>query len=347
MTNRREFLLGAGAVAAGTGVLSAQAAELDPKVREAGKLIVKPTGMPITGTFLDEISDDIPHQNWGAKEWDADFRHMKAIGIDTVIMIRCGIRNFITYPSKHLMAQGCYQPSVDLLELFLSLSDKHSMKFFFGLFNPLKGFDDYVEENKYVIEEVSKCYMHHESFAGWYISSEIGRKVPGCIEGINRMGRDCKAASGGKPTFISPWIDGRKAISAWDPKVVKETGVSVGEHEREWTEIFDGIHDVVDYCAFQDGFLDFSELDEFFAVNKHLCDKFGMQCWMNAESFDRDMPIKFLPIKFDKLRMKLEAAARCKLDKVVTFEFSHFMSPQSMYLSAGRLYDLYRDYFRM
>lgn len=23
----------------------------------------------------------------------------------------------------------------------------------------------------------------------------------------------------------------------------------------------------------------------------------------NAESFDRDMPIKFLPIKFDKLRM--------------------------------------------
>ncbi len=26
--------------------------------------------------------------------------------------------------------------------------------------------------------------------------------------------------------------------------------------------------------------------------------------------FDRDMPIRFLPIKFDKLRMKLEAAKR-------------------------------------
>ena len=23
----------------------------------------------ITGTFLDEISHDIPHQNWGKKEW--------------------------------------------------------------------------------------------------------------------------------------------------------------------------------------------------------------------------------------------------------------------------------------
>ena len=34
--------------------------------------------MRITGTFLDEISHDIPHQNWGREEWDADFRAMKA-----------------------------------------------------------------------------------------------------------------------------------------------------------------------------------------------------------------------------------------------------------------------------
>jgi len=54
-----------------------------------------------------------------------------------------------------------------------------------------------------------------------------------------------------------------------------------------------------------------------------------------AETFDRDMPIHFLPIKFDKLRLKLEAAARCGYDKAITFEFSHFMSPQSAYLQAG------------
>ena len=44
-----------------------------------------------------------------------------------------------------------------------------------------------------------------------------------------------------------------------------------------------------------------------------MADKYGIECWTNAESFDRDMPIKFLPIKFDKLRMKLEAAARQKV----------------------------------
>ena len=28
--------------------------------------------MRIKGTFLDEISHDIPHQNWGEAEWDRD-----------------------------------------------------------------------------------------------------------------------------------------------------------------------------------------------------------------------------------------------------------------------------------
>ena len=78
--------------------------------------------MKITGTFLDEISHDIPHQNWGEKEWDRDFAAMKAMGIDTVILIRCGHRRFITYPSEILMKQEkCYCPPVDLVEMFLRL----------------------------------------------------------------------------------------------------------------------------------------------------------------------------------------------------------------------------------
>ena len=34
--------------------------------------------MKITGTFLDEISHDGPHQNWGMKEWDRDFVAIEA-----------------------------------------------------------------------------------------------------------------------------------------------------------------------------------------------------------------------------------------------------------------------------
>ncbi len=92
--------------------------------------------MQITATFLDEISHDIPHQNWGRAEWDADFSHMKAVGIDTVILIRSGFQRWLTYPSKVLMQEeGCYQPPVDLVKMFLELADSHHMNFYFGLYD--------------------------------------------------------------------------------------------------------------------------------------------------------------------------------------------------------------------
>ncbi len=206
---------------------------------------------------------------------------------------------------------------------------------------------DLREDNKYVIDEVWENYgSKYKSFGGWYISGEISRATKGAIGAFHALGKQCKDISNGLPTFISPWIDGKKAIMG-TTKMTKEDAVSVQQHEKEWDEIFDGIHEVVDACAFQDGHIDYDELDAFFSVNKKLADKYGMQCWTNAESFDRDMPIRFLPIKFDKLRMKLEAAKRAGYDKAITFEFSHFMSPQSAYLQAGHLYDRYKEYFEI
>lgn len=88
-------------------------------------------GMPIKATFLDEVSWDIPHQNWGIKEWDADFRAMKRMGIDTVVMIRSGLGKWIASPFDSLLAtEDVYYPPVDLVELFLTLADKYDMKYF-------------------------------------------------------------------------------------------------------------------------------------------------------------------------------------------------------------------------
>ena len=367
MGNRRDFLkkmgvLGASALVA-PSVLAGERSFAAGKIKvndqptikpsEAGSLIVKPAnGLKITGTFLDEISHDIPHQNWGYAEWDRDFQYMKSIGIDTVIMIRSGYRKFITYPSKFLLSKGCYMPSVDLLEMYLSLADKYGMKFYFGLYDSGHYWDTgdmtlEIDYNRYVIDEVWENYgARHKSFAGWYISTEISRKTKGTIPTFHTLGKHSKDISGGLPTFISPWIDGKKAVMGTG-KLTNDQGVSVEEHEREWNEIFDGIHDVVNAVAFQDGHIDYDELDAFFSVNKKLADRYGMQCWTNAETFDRDMPIHFLPIKFDKLRLKLEAAKRCGYDKAITFEFSHFMSPQSAYQQAGHLYDRYREYFKI
>ena len=46
------------------------------------------------------------------------------------------------------------------------------------------------------------------------IQTRLERATKGAIESFRTMGRQCKEVSGGLPTFISPWIDGKKAVDA-------------------------------------------------------------------------------------------------------------------------------------
>ena len=312
--------------------------------------------MKIKATFLDEISHDIPHQNWGPKEWDADFAYMKDIGIEMVVLIRSGYKRWQTFPSKVLSKrEKCYTPPIDLVELFLSLSDKYGMQFYFGLYDSGRywvdsefwvdgNYEREVEVNKELIDEVWSTYGHHKSFAGWYLSQECSRNNGKIIEMFAQLGRYCKNASSGLPVLISPYIDGKKNISQYTNETSRTEAVTFQSHEKEWDEIFAGIQGAVDIVAFQDGHVEYDELVDFLKINKRLCDKYGLACWTNSETFDRDMPIKFLPIKWEKLKLKLELAAEAGIENAITFEFSHFMSPQSAYLQAGHLYNRYREY---
>lgn len=306
--------------------------------------------MRISGTFIDEISHDIPHQNWGPAEWELDFQAMKSVGINTVILIRSGYKRWITYPSIVLSKkEGCYQPPLDLVELFLRLSEKYGMDFYFGLYDSGKywtsgQYDKEIDINRSVIDEVWEKYGKWSSFKGWYISQEVSRRVGTISQTYAALGNHCKAVSGDLPTLISPYIDGTKAILSSQSTITREEAVSLEQHEKEWDEILAGLKGSVDIVAFQDGHVDFHELADYLRVNKTLADKHGLMSWTNAESFDRDMPIKFLPIKWEKLRMKLEAARQAGVDKAITFEFSHFMSPNSAYIQAHHLYNRYREY---
>ena len=302
---------------------------------------------------MDEISHDIPHQNWGEKEWDRDFQYMRDAGIESVILIRCGYRRWQTFPSEVLTREeGCYTPPVDLVDLFLRLSDKYGMKFWFGLYDSGKywtagEYEKEVAINRKVIDEVWARYGHHRSFAGWYLSQECSRNTGTIVDLYAGLGRYCKEVSGGLPTMISPYIDGTKNISQYVGSTSRaEGGVSIESHEREWDAIFRGIAGAVDIVAFQDGHVGYDELVDFLRVNKRLADRYGLECWTNSETFDRDMPIKFLPIKWEKLLLKMRLAAEAGYTNAITFEFSHFMSPQSAYLQAGHLYDRYMEYLQ-
>lgn len=305
-------------------------------------------GMPIKATFLDEVTWDIPHQNWGVYEWDQDFAAMKAMGINTVVMIRSGLAKWIASPFECILkSEDVYYPPVDLTKMFLTLADKHGMAFYFGMYDSGKywiegSFQKEIDLNLALIDEVWEKYgQHHKSFQGWYLSQEVSRRTKNMAKIFAEVGKHAKAVSGNLTTLVSPYIHGVKT----DQVMSGDRALTTREHEEEWSEILTNVEGAIDILAFQDGQVDYHELPHYLAVNKKLADAHGMRCWTNLESFDRDMPIRFLPIKWEKMLVKLEAARQAGMENAITFEFSHFMSPNSTYLQAGHLYDRYREHF--
>ena len=297
--------------------------------------------MKITGTFIDEITHDIPSANWGPKEWEKDFQAMKLVGIDTVIIIRNGYKNSVTFNSKAIKKHtSIIAPPTDLLNLFLTLSEKYNMQLFFGTYDSgkywMKGeYQKEVDINKAFTEEVIQKYGHFDSFKGWYISHEIDTYNPSVMKVYRQLGNFLKSLKD-IPILISPYIHGKKQFA--------ENPTTLSEHEKSWDKAFAEIEDCVDIVAFQDGNVDYSELHDYLEVNSRLARKYGLTSWTNVESFDRDMPIKFPPISWPAMYHKMDAAAKADVDKMITFEFSHFMSPNSIYPAAKNLFERYYEW---
>jgi len=296
-----------------------------------------PTLPRITGTFLDEITHDIPSQNWTTRHWRREFELYSKIGIDTVIIIRAGYKNKCIYPSNVIPSLlGVYD---DLGEMFYSLADEYNLKVFFGTYDS----GDYwykrtwwkeVDINKLFLEEAYARYKNHPSFAGWYLTHETGRNDAHIIDIHREIGGFCKALSP-LPVLISPYPQGAKQPG--------ENALTLEESFDHWDRIFAETREAFDICAFQDGQVHYEELPRFIEGIERLSSKYGITLWSNLESFDRDMPIKFPPADWRYLRYKLESAAQ-KAEKIITFEFPHFVSPFSCYPAAHNLFDRYLDY---
>ncbi len=295
----------------------------------------------LKGTFLDEISHDIPSQNWTRKDWAKDFDAMKAVGIDTVILIRAGYKQQTVFESSVLSKKmNTYPVYDDLLDLFLEQAERCDMDLYFGLYDSgkywvNKEYQKEIDINKEYCDEVVEKYGDRKAFKGWYISHEIGRYEKGVLDVYKELSAYLKTIKD-QPILISPYVHGVKQFAV--------DAISFEQHTKEWRDIFEHIAGYIDIVAFQDGQVGFDELEDYLAVHKDLADEFGLECWSNVESFDRDMPIKFPPLPFKSLRYKMELAEKAGVDNLITFEFSHFMSPNSMYSSAHGLYKQYRSW---
>jgi hypothetical protein len=295
----------------------------------------------ITGTFLDEITHDIPSQNWDAETWRRDFDAMKGIGIDTVILIRAGYRRHVTFDSDVLAKKvDAFPAYIDLVDLFLTEAERCGMRFFFGTYDSGRywtegKYEAEMDLNRAFCDEVIARYGDRKAFGGWYISHEINAYDEGMMrvyEGLANHLRGLKDL----PVLISPYVKGIKQFGA--------EAISLDRHAEEWERVFERISGLVDIVAFQDGQIAFDELPDYLRVNTELARRHGIESWSNVESFDRDVPIRFTPLDWRRLRYKMETAGAAGVDKLITFEFSHFMSPHSMWPSARHLYQRYLEF---
>jgi len=294
----------------------------------------------ITGTFLDEISHDIPSANWGRDEWAHDFAQMRADGIDTVILIRAGYKDRATFDSKTLRSLHSHLlVEEDLVALYLELAEQHGMDLWFGTYDSGQYWHSgqHMREadlNIAFCDEVWQRYGRSGAFRGWYVCHEIDAFDPGVMAVYQKLAGHLKRTTG-LPILISPYFRGANQF---------DQTLTLEQHAEEWKQVFQKIQGYVDVVAFQDGNVEFRDLPRFLAINSQLAKDHGVQSWSNIETFDRDVHIKFPPIAWPKLRHKIQCALDAKVDKLITFEYSHFLSPNSMFPSAHTLHTRWREW---
>lgn len=290
---------------------------------------------PITGTFIDEITYDIPSSNWSQKQWRRDLNNMQDIGIDTLIFIRGGFEDKSIFPSKTLGTDYAH----DFAGFIFNEAARRKMNVYFGMY--ISNLDwnggdaqGEIRKNRAFIDEVWSRYGDNPSFAGWYIPQEAAFDTLNFSEIMRGMSALCKDKTPDKKVLISPFFktDITYPGEAQSPEEVYE----------EWDKLFSYGGKDIDICAFQDGTAPMARMPEYYSKIRDLCKKYDISHWVNAETFERDVRCMYYPITFELLERRL-AMHENYAEKIITFEFSHFLSPQSIYPSARNLNARYKD----
>lgn len=290
---------------------------------------------PITGTFIDQISYDLPSLNFSKAQWQQEFLYMKELGIDTLVFIRGGMGDKTIFPSKVIGSSYC----PDIARLVLEEAEKHDMNVYMGLYmTDLEwGGGDYKTElsvNKLFIDELYERYKSFTSFKGFYFPHETPTDEGNITKIFSGLSNMCKEKDETKKILISPFFKS---------EIFKEKYAITPDWNYEiWDEIFAKAGHI-DHCAFQDGTAPFNLMTDYYEGIKKLCNKYNIDHWVNTETFSRGPGAQFLSvIDFFELKRKLDMH-KDYAEKIITFEFSHFLSPQSINNAAKNLYNLYKD----
>jgi len=289
----------------------------------------------ITGTFLDDISPDLPSLNFGPEEWTREFAAMKADGIDTVVLSRAGYRDRAVFDSKvlrtlhpHLIVQD------DMLALYLSLAGQNGMNFWVATYESGEHWENgqyqkEFDQNRRLADEMWERYGRSRAFRGWFVAQDVDTRNEAAMRAFESYSNHVRQLSA-LPILLAPHLSCGSSLHP--------------NYERETDDVFARLAGLAQVLSFEDGDVSLADLPAWVSTNARLAKKHGFTTWSNLESFDRDVPTKFPPIAWPKLRYKMESALSASVDKLITFEYSHFLSQHSLHNSAHALHKRYREW---
>ena len=320
--------------------------------QEEGTLLPKSEYMPITGTFVSCLPGDTGINNWGLREWEKEFALYRAIGIDTIVIIRSEVESDGVRWSGLDPRSTTWAEDPDLISMFFRLSEEHGIKLYLGGTENLdilyKGYwKQEVEESIVFYEKMLERFNDYACFHGLYYSVEAlpwhfnFRDIAiGVAEAAQKLAPEKKKLF--SPTMYPLTSDLR-------------TPYSLEDFERIYGEMLLGMSGNLDYCAWQDkyfrpncamGEIRKTSLDAWYAVAKRITEGAGMAFWANVETFQRGAtgaaPWDFRQIDYRNLAPKLQTAARFAT-KAITFEFSTCLSPRAEWGSTAFLLERYLE----
>ncbi len=267
-------------------------------------------------------------------QWGKVLKDMKDAGFDTVIV-------------QHLVwkdDQGehpFFRPGAadDATEAILSHADRTKMTVLVGLWNkdlPTEQvnqtfFNEALEGNLRIADQVWKLYGTHQSFGGWYVPIEAwnfkndDEKIRLLNKFLASVAASCHKVSNGKPVAFSPYYNPDPDLapametSAVYSEVLKDTKVDIlilqdGVGARGLAKV--GPHRLPYFQAF-----------------RQACMSNNVKFWGNLECY-RSVDGALAPTTVDSL-VEQFAAVKDVPAAYVTWDFFHFMNPNEYNNAAG------------
>ncbi|MCC6490017.1 MAG: DUF4434 domain-containing protein [Candidatus Hydrogenedentes bacterium] len=289
-----------------------------------------PALKPITGAF---VQLDGTNLTWTHQQWQQELESMRKLGMDTLIIDGVALNEYAfcridSYP----IWPNC--GTEDPLKTLLSISEQLDIQVWVGLYRQgwedqtPPAFEEFARRCKTVADEFWDRYGKAAPLAGWYLLNwEIGNTAP-----LDNIG--VKAYLDVVPYLRNLTPNLSILISPYFTLDITPAALEEG-----WRTMLPAIKP--DIVALQDGVgcdrkLTPDDTGPYFQALARACKDSRVRFWGNVETFDQ--PAGWKTATPDRVLRQIETVSpHC--EKVITWEYSHYLSPLTAREGWKDLYD--------